>query len=259
MLLKHAFGQLNKNWIIILYPIVLDIIALSAGWGLGGFNGQPMWSMKWLLEMGIPSLSELSNLPLLANTMDYLKLFDQEGSIVAVVVILLLLLVLCFAQGGYISGLYAIASDQKLNFHQFLHNGKTFFSRFVLYNIMVYLLKIGVTLALAALLGSAGLFISLVVFIVLRIVFIYLEFTMVVDRLSWDQVLGHSRTYFKSSFSQTGTVILIMYVSSGLLSLLLHRLWSWEAVIVGVFVYAYVMTGIQLAFMIILCQTKSRA
>lgn len=258
MLFRNAYAQLNRNWTIILYPIVLDIFALWAGWKLGGFSGEQKWSLKWLLDMGLPSLSHLSNIPLFANTMDFLRIFGQEGSAVSTVVIFILLLVLCFVQGGYITGLHTIASDNKPNLAQFFRNGKAFFIHFLLYNMMVYLLKIGVTLGLTAFLGSAGLFLSLLVFIALRIVFIYLEFTMVVDRLSWDQVLGQSRVYFKSSLSLTSATILVMYVSSGLLSLLLHRLWSIEAVIVGVIVSAYVMTGIQLAFMMILSQTKAR-
>ncbi|MCQ6559074.1 hypothetical protein [Paenibacillus mendelii] len=258
-MLREAYRRLNRNLSILLYPIILDMIALGAGWGLAGFRGEPQWSLKLLLDMGLPSLSHSLNLPVLANTLGYLSLFGQEGSVPAVIVVLLLLLVLCYAQGGYIASLQLIASGAKPSFSQFMRSGRVFFVRFFMFNAIVFAAQMGLTLGLSALFGSAGLFFSLLVFIVLRIIFIYIEFTMVVDRLSWDQVLGQSRAYFRSSLAQTGMIVVVLVAGSGLISLLLHRTWSLAAIIIGIPVYAYVITGIQLALMMVLLQTKSQA
>lgn len=258
MVLGNAFRQLNSNLTIILVPIILDAAALWAGLSLAGFSGQPKWSLKLLLDMGLPTVSHLSNMLLMANSIDFLKLFASEMSVVALITVFLMLIVYCLVQGGYIASLHVIATTGEMSFKHFFRSSKAFFLRFATYYITVFLAKISITLGLVAIFGVVGLFLSLLVFIVLRILFIFLEFTIVVDRLSWDQVLGQSRAYLKSSLFRSGAVILVMYVSSGMLSLLLHRFWSPAALIVGILSYSYVMSGIQLALMLILCKERMK-
>lgn len=255
---RDAYRRLNGAWKLVAYPFVLDALALAAGWSLAGLAGGPKWSLKWLLDIGLPSLSHISNNALLANSLDYLRVFGQDGSAAGVVVVGVLLLLRCYAQGGYIAGLQSIARGGKPDLAHFMRNGKAWFIPFIMYNIIVYIAMIGVTLGLSALFGPVGPFFSLLVFAVLRIVWIYLEFTMVVDRLSWDQVLGRSRSYWNGSRSKTAIAVVVLYVASGGISLLLHRFWSPAAVIVALLAYAYVMTGIQLALMIQLCRMREQ-
>ncbi|GGD66281.1 hypothetical protein [Paenibacillus nasutitermitis] len=254
-----AYRRLNRNLTFLVYPIALDAIALGIGWLLAGFVKQPAWSLKLLLDMGLPSLSHLLNQPQLANTIDYLRLFGEEGAAVSAAAVILLLFVLCWAQGGYIAGLQTIATDGKPDVAHFIRHGRASFARFVLFRIIVFLAKISVTLGTTALFGTAGLFLSLLVFMTLRIVFIYLEFTMVERRLSWDRVLGQSRAYFSSALSDTAKIVVVLFASSGLCSFLLHRFWSPAAAIAGIIIYAYVMTGLQVALMTVLTQTRSES
>jgi len=255
---REAYRRLNGARKLVVFPVVLDALALAAGWSLAGFAGEPRQSLKWLLDIGLPSLSHISNNPLLANSLDYLRLFGRDGSAAGIAIVAVFLLFRSFAQGGYIAGLQSIATGGKPDMAHFMRNGKAMFIPFVVYNVIVYIAMIGVTLGLSALFGPAGQFFSLLVFAVLRIVWIYLEFTMVVDRLSWDQVLGRSRSYWNGngSWAKTAIAVGVLYVVSGGTSLMLHLLWSPAAVIAALLVYAYVITGIQLALMGLLCRMR---
>lgn len=259
MLLREAYRRLNGNIPFLLYPIVLDVVAFGMGWMLAGIVTEPKWSLKLLLDMGLPSISHLLNVAQLANTIDYLRLFGDKGAAVPAITVLLLLLVFCWAQGGYIAGLQTIASGGKPDVSHFIRHGKAYFVRFLLFRITAFLAKLGLTLGLTALLGSAGLLISLLVFFSLRVVFIYLEFTMVDGRMAWDQVLGQSRAYFKNALPETGQIVVILFAFAGICSFLLHRFWSPFAAVAGIIVYSYVMTGLQLALMTVLIQLKSKA
>lgn len=214
-----------------------------------------MVSIRLMLEMGLPSLSHISNIPLFINSIDFLNIPSATPSFTWIVVVLLILAG-TFMQGGYISYLYSIASSKTFHVSDFLNSGKRNWLQFIFLEIILFFGKISVTAFLVLFFGIIGVFASLVFFIVLRVIFIYLEFTMVVDRMSIGSAMKRCRSYLKKSLFPTLAIIIIMYLVSGGISLLLHKFWAPNVIIGLVFIYAYIMSVIQIVFMSILYRTR---
>lgn len=254
MVLQQAFNRLHRNIWIVFCPIILDAISLLTGWYFIGFSGESRLSWRIILEMGMPSLSHLLNTPIMANQIEFLN--NPGNSSFAWIAVALILLASAYVQGGFISLLKGAADGEKTSFVQFIRDGRKYWVRFIGLYVMVMLAKVAVTSILVMLFGVAGVLASLMVFVALRILFIYLEFTIVVDSKSIDHSLRQSRHYLKLSIPRTFTMILFMFLFSGALSVLIHWIWLPVTVITGIAVYAYLMTAIQLAFMIILSQAR---
>lgn len=132
---------------------------------------------------------------------------------------------------------------------QFMKDGKKYAVRFIFLFMIITAAKTAITTLLAAFLGVIGLFLSLVIFVVLRVIFIYVEYCIVVNQLNVDAAFRQSRRYFQASSFNTSGIIIVMMISSGVISLLLHYLWSPAAVIIAIPICAVVMGVIQIAFM----------
>lgn len=255
MLFVNAFGRLNRNLLVVLYPIILDLASFLLGLGAAGFYGQPGWSLRIILEMGLPSVGHLLNTPLFANRTEFLNhpAGIPESMWLAVVA---MLLVSAFAQGGFIGSLLKIAEGEKAGFSRFIAYGRKSFLQFVFLYALFFLAKIALTALLAILFGYVGVFAAFLCFVVLRVAYIYLEFTIVADRVHLNAAFKKSWSYLKASLPETALVAGGMFLVSGALSLLMHRIWTPWIIVTGVLAYAYVMSGIQLAFMLVMAKTR---
>ncbi|MEC0259763.1 hypothetical protein [Paenibacillus lautus] len=244
--MKKTFRLLVRNPLIIMYPIILDALSFIIGLMIVGFIGVPSLSIRLILEMGIPSVSYVSNIPQLINQMQFM---GDTVSVRAWILVIFMLLLMAFAQGGYIASLRNVVEGSPISIGQFMKDGKKYAVRFIFLFMIITAAKTAITTLLAAFLGVIGLFLSLVIFVVLRIIFIYVEYCIVVDQLNVDAAFRQSRRYFQASSFNTSGIIIVMMISSGLISLLLHYLWSPAALIIAIPICAVVMGVIQIAFM----------
>ncbi|MFE0556552.1 hypothetical protein ACFW1P_11585 [Paenibacillus sp. NPDC058910] len=244
--MKKTFRLLFKNPLIIMYPIILDALSFIIGLIIVGFIGVPSLSIRLILEMGIPSVSYVSNIPQLINQMQFM---GDTISVRAWIPVLFMLLLMAFAQGGYIASLRNVVEGSPISIGQFMKDGKKYAVRFIFLFMIITAAKTAITTLLAAFLGVIGLFLSLVIFVVLRVIFIYVEYCIVVNQLNVDAAFRQSRRYFQASSFNTSGIIIVMMISSGVISLLLHYLWSPAAVIIAIPICAVVMGVIQIAFM----------
>ncbi|MCJ8009405.1 hypothetical protein ACFFF5_18340 [Lederbergia wuyishanensis] len=258
MRLTDAFRKVHNHYTLILIPIIYDFISLGLGLLLVGFNGKEMLSSRLILEMGIPSASHLSNIPLFANHVDLLHISDKGHSF-SWIVIVVMIIIGAFLQGGYISFLHSIVIGNDFRFSSFLKDGRKNWIQFIFLHMIVFLGKISVTAFLVIFFNIIGVFASLVIFLILRIIYIYLEFTIVVDRVSVAKALKLSNVYLKRSLPFSLCLIIVMYIFSSSISLMLHRLWSPITIIGTIVVYSYLMSIMQIAFMSLFCRLKKAA
>ncbi|MGG4093528.1 hypothetical protein [Paenibacillus lautus] len=244
--MKKTFRLLFKNPLIIMYPIILDALSFIIGLIIVGFIGVPSLSIRLILEMGIPSVSYVSNIPQLINQMQFM---GDTISVRAWIPVIFMLLLMAFAQGGYIASLRNVVEGSPISIGQFMKDGKKYAVRFIFLFMIITAAKTAITTLLAAFLGVIGLFLSLVIFVVLRVIFIYVEYCIVVNQLNVDAAFRQSKRYFQASSFNTSGIIIVMMISSGVISLLLHYLWSPAAVIIAIPICAVVMGVIQIAFM----------
>lgn len=244
--MKKTFRLLVRNPLIIMYPIILDALSFIIGLMIVGFIGVPSLSIRLILEMGIPSVSYVSNIPQFINQMQFM---GDTVSVRAWIPVIFMLLLMAFAQGGYIASIRNVVDGSPISFGQFMKDGKKYAVRFIFLFMIITAAKTAITTLLAAFLGVIGLFLSLVIFVVLRIIFIYVEYCIVVDELNVDAAFRQSRRYFQASSFNTSGIIIVMMISSGVISLLLHYLWSPAAVVIAIPICAVVIGVIQIAFM----------
>lgn len=248
MNLIDSVKEINKNIILLIPPILFDFFSLAIGLWMIGFNGAKTVSIRMILEVGMPSASHLSNTPLFTNTMEFL---NYKGSLIATapIVVILLVIVGAFLQGGYLGHVSAIVNDQKYTLVQYVKSASRNWLQFILLEIIVFLIKIAMTAFLAIFFGIVGVFASLVFMIVLRMIFVYLEFSIVVDKTGILPAMKKSRQYLVGTMFSSLGLILMMYALSSGLSFLLHYYWSKALIVVMIFVYAYAMSIIQIALM----------
>ncbi|MEC0242813.1 hypothetical protein P4H66_23665 [Paenibacillus dokdonensis] len=252
--MKKSFRLLFRNPLIIIYPIILDALSFIIGLMIVGFIGVPSLSVRLILEMGIPSVSYVSNIPQLINQMQFM---GDTVTVRAWIPVILMLLLMAFAQGGYIASLRNIVEDTPISMGQFMKDGKKHWVRFIFLFMIITAAKTAITTLLAAFLGIIGVFLSLIIFVVLRFIFIYVEYCIVVDQLNIDAAFRQSRRYFQASSYNTSGIIIVMMISSGVISLLLHYLWSPAALVMAIPICTVVMGVIQIAFMQQLLSNKA--
>ncbi|MCJ7840797.1 hypothetical protein MUB24_07730 [Lederbergia sp. NSJ-179] len=257
MELFNGIRAVHRHWTIFIYPILFDLIGLALGLYFIGFYGKAITSVKLVLEMGLPSISHISNIPLFVNNFFFLTNPAEKTAFLAITLVIMLL-VGAFLQGGYIRFLYMIVKKEEYSFFQFIKDGKKYWLQFILLEVIVQLLRIGLTAFLIIFFPYIGSFISLMTFIILRILFIYLEFTIVIDHVSIPDALKLSRRYLRKSFLPSLTVVMIMYLVTSSLSLVLHVRWTFSMVICVLLLYAYLMTLIQSVLMSIFCQVRAK-
>lgn len=254
MIFITAAKRLHRNIAILLYPIINDLIALAIGLSIIGFYGKSIYSIRMILEMGIPSLSHLSNIPLFINSMEFLGLLSDTQGVdnipsITILIVILAVIIGAFLQGGYISYLSAIVKEKGFSITQFKQAATRSWVHFVLLEGIIFLGKIAVTAFLAIFFGIIGVFASFVFALTLRIIFIYLEFSMVVDKTGIQKGMKYGRSYLIKSMWSTLPLVALMYIMTSGLSFLLHYYWSLPLVIGMIILYAYLMTIFQLVLM----------
>lgn len=246
--LLTTMRNVHRQGMIFLYPIIVDIITLAIGLYLVGFIGESKFSIKLILEMGFPSVADISSIEVFANQMIILNKVDVVHTYIVAIVILLIL-VRAYFQGGYIRFLSNIVKGQEYSFKQLMLDGKKYWFQFIILELVVFFLKIGIAGFLLMFFPGAGAAFALLFLIALRIIFVYLEYTIVERNVSIPRAMKLSRKYyFRSFFPTTWTIILMYFLVAGL-SFLLHDQWSYLMVFSMIVIYSYLMTLVQAIFM----------
>lgn len=253
-----AYKTMHRHLYLLLIPIIIDIGALFAGLKFTQFYEVERPSIILIYDIGLPSLSHILNKPLLMNTFKYFADFD-ELSLTIIAGVLAFVMINAIAQGAYIGILYHISHEKHVSMQQVLYYVNRFWLRFFMLTIIFALLQLSVVLLMTIFFKIIGVFASLALFIVMRIFFIYFEYTMVIEDCFYGQALRRSFRYFIHGIRQNAVIVPLVFITAGVLSYILHSFWSLGSVIVFIVIYAYIMTALQLALMMSLRKIKEEA
>lgn len=248
MLIKQSFKALNRYLYIIFIPIAIDLAALFAGLRFLSFYEVTKPSLMIIYEIGLPSLSHILSEPLLANTLKYLSEFEQVSSPI-VITVLVFIMINSLGQGAYIGILFKIANKERLSFRAAISDAKRFWLRFFMFAFIFMLLQMTVVLFLMMFLKVVGIFASLMLFLFLRVFFMYFEYCMVIYNCFYGKALSKAYEHFKEDRKNSLIPMAAIFVTAGLLSFVLHQFWSLGSLIFFIIIYSYIMTILQLALM----------
>lgn len=253
--MRSAWRQLHRHYWMLIIPIVIDAGALAIGLRVVGFGGHPQASFQVLLDVGLPSVSHVLHSSLMANSTPFLQ--SPLGVTAVLAGIFALYSVIdAYAKGGYIGLLYKASRNESLRFHDFMAYGRKYAWKFLLWAVLVNAATTAVTVLLLSLFGVLSYFLALLVFFLLRVVFVYAEFVIVVDQARLGEALSLSRGYLKQSSPSVYMAILLMFVVAGSIGWAVHQLWTPYAVFLGIPVYAYAISIVYLALMVKLNEAR---
>ncbi|MBM7566830.1 hypothetical protein [Paenibacillus sacheonensis] len=250
-MLLSAIRKLPGLPLLVGLPVAIDGLSALTGILMNGFHGSPHLAFKLALQMGLPSVSAVTEQRFMAGTVQ----MNADGGLsagsaaAAVLVLLAFLLVQAFFQGGYIGLLRQAANERSISLRVFYAYGMRFFGRFLLLNLLVLaLLLVGGGLAVYVLHGF-GAVVSLLAFLILRVWFVYLEFTLVSENCSILQAFPRALRAFGDRTGATTSLIVKAVMLNILFGLLINAVWISFFFFLLLFLYDYIFAGLQLAFM----------
>lgn len=254
-MLLAAFRLLNRHPGLAVYPIALDFLGFVLGLWLIGFGGDSGLSFQIVLGMGLPSVHHSLDVPLFAGGLNLLENAAVKPAY-ALPVVGAMMLLSAFAQGGYIAALWQTAEGKRFAFSHYLRYGRDYWLRFALFNAIVYLGKMSCVMIGAILLANIGPAAAFMMFVILRVLYAYAEFTLIVDNARLTSAFRNSFRYMKQCFVPTVLTMTVMFAAAGSIGMLVQWAWTPAAVALGIVVYGYVMSGIQLSLMLLLKQAR---
>lgn len=247
-MISESLGRLPKYPLLFLIPIIVDGLSMLLGLSRHGLGGIPHTTFKLTLQMGLPSISAVTD----QGSMPVSIPFSGFGGFapVALVYLAFTLCLSAFLQGGYVGLLFESSKRNGLSMEKFIAYGSRFFSRFLLLQLLILALLFVLGSFLTAFMMSPGVLVFLILFILLRILFLYLEFTIVAEDCSLSQAFSRSREAFRYRTPATLPLVAVALVVNFVAALLINALWLPVFYLVFVIVYDFIGAGLQLAFML---------
>ncbi|WP_284645032.1 hypothetical protein [Paenibacillus silviterrae] len=248
-MLLDAYRRLPMFPLLALIPLTVDGISVLLGMLLRGFHGNPHVTFKLTLQMGLPSIAAVTEQTFMLGSVQ-VGSGIHAGSMLGVLLLLAAFLtVQAFLQGGYIGLLHDAAGGSGLSLERFAAYGRHFFGRFFLLNLLVMALLFLVGGIFTGVMGMPGVILFMLIFISVRIVFLYLEFTLVVEDCSIGEAFPRSLEAFRRRTSYTLPLVAVALVINVVAGLLINAMWMPFLFFVLLVAYDLTMAGLQLAFM----------
>ncbi|MBO8171622.1 MAG: hypothetical protein H0Z33_07020 [Bacillaceae bacterium] len=252
-MISEGFSKLRDHLSLVLYPILFDLLAFVVGIAVSGFPGQSKMTFKFSLNVGLPSISHVLDQNVMANGFS----ISTDGSAVPMLLILLFIIFFiigAYLQAGFIGLLHEAAKGRETSLDRFMRYAGQYWLTYLGINIIIFLFMIVVGGLLILTLSIAGVMIFLILFLVLRILYIYWEFTVITDEVGLAEAFTRSRAYFRNRTPDTVTVIVAIIGINFLFGLVVNALWNPFVLFLAILGYGYIATGMQLSLMLTLHQ-----
>jgi len=244
---NRVSSLLGRNVSLVLIPIVMDLTTFFLGLMTTGFWGESKLTFKLILNVGIPSIAQILEQNIMAGALNFnIGQFSSFG--VAIILFLVFFIAGAFIEAGFIGLVFELAAkEQSPTLDLFMDYAQRFWVRMLgLRLIILVITLLGMLLAIPfSILGA----LAFMIFIVLRIRYIYWEFTIVSEDMTVAAAFQQSRRYYEHRTPELTNVIIAMVLINFLASLLVNLFWSPLIVFLGIFIYNYIATGLQLALM----------
>ncbi|UCZ53696.1 hypothetical protein LGQ02_02605 [Bacillus shivajii] len=246
-MIYKGFKTLTEYTSIALYPIMIDFLSFMIAFIVYGFHYHSTISFKFSINPGLPSISDLLENPNVIHSVNFsLDGANSLGSFSLLIIFMFIFL--AFIEGGFIGLLHKGARGEDANFHIFLRYGKKHWLDFIVV-LIIQLALLFVLFIMMVPFMIPGIFFGMFLLFVLRILFIFWEFTIVTDELRPIDALKKSRFYFKTRIPETFGVIFSILIFNLISGLIINQMSSPIFYMIFIIMYGYVATGFQFALM----------
>ncbi|MFD0698110.1 hypothetical protein ACFQZT_28960 [Paenibacillus sp. GCM10027628] len=251
ILLFEAFGKLSKFTLLAVIPVIVDGLSVLLGVALHGFHGSAHITLKLALQMGLPSISAVTEQGFMPGSVQIAGggAINSSSLLSILFYLALFLVVQSFLQGGYVGLLHDAANGRRLSMERFVAYGGRFFGRFLLLDILVMIVLFVLGGIATTTLKMLGVIVFMIIFLLLRVQFLYLEFTLVGDDCSISEAFTRSLDAFRRRTPNTLPLVGVTLVINLVAGLLVNMLWLPFIFFVLLVVYDIVCAVLQLAFM----------
>jgi hypothetical protein len=260
-MISNAFSRLANNKLLIVFPIAFDLLALMYSLLFSGFYGESKFSIKFTIDVGMPSIASIIDQQVNFNFMVNGVNFHPsmiEPSLQLILLLIIGLLITAFLQAGYIGLLKDVALGKTLSFNNFMNYGKKFWISYVIV-VSLWIAALVVSFFLLVIpLQSFGMLIFIVLLFTFRILFIYWEFTIIVDNVSVFEGLQKCRVYFTNRTNNLFPILFATLAFNFLLGIFVNAFWNPFILIFFIFIYGYAASGFQIALMLSLYEVKRK-
>lgn len=248
----EAFGKLlSKYPLLAVIPIMADGLGVLLGVAMHGFHGRPHFTLKLALQMGLPSIGAVTEQGFMPGAVQIAGAggFSAPSVLGVLFYLALFLVVQSFLQGGYVGLLREAANGHRLSMERFAFYGGRFFVRFLLLDIFVLALLFILGGLATFLLKMPGIIAFMLIFLVLRVLFIFLEFTLVTEDCTIPEAFSRSLDAFRHRTTATLPLVGAALAVNVVAGLLVNSLWLPLFFLILLVAYDLVGAGLQLAFM----------
>lgn len=242
-MVNRAFSALNRNLGLVLVPIFMDLMNLLLGLASTGFWGESKLSLKLALDVGLPSIATVLEHNVLAGPE-----LSGSGALPAMLLALFFLLLGAFVEAGFIGLLCEAGREKAATLAAFVGYAKRFWLRMLGLRLLISV-TIYIGGLVAMLLSIIGVIAFLVIFLILRVKYIYWEYVMVSEDIGIARAFNRSRLYFQYRTPQLNIIILSIFLANFVTALIVNWLWHPVVLFIAIPFYCYLATGLQLALM----------
>ncbi|CAM3936075.1 hypothetical protein [Alkalicoccus chagannorensis] len=254
-MINRGFALLRAQPSLALYPMVFDLLLITAGAVFIGYQFQQQFALELQPQFLLPSIEAILH-------DDQMMIFVNPASATmgveagaAIILSIAFFFVFIFVEGGYLRLLYRRVEGERIDVSTFLQDGRRLFGRFLLVNVLVILLLVlGALLVLivSSILPAAGIVLitlGVIAAIVFRYVFIFWEYTIAAEDMPVIEALGRSRLIRRRNDATTIGLLVVFILINVVLSITLNLLINVPVLYVMTILNAVIMTGVGLAFM----------
>lgn len=249
--MERPFSLLLKNLGLVLVPVLMDLASFILVFFTIGFVGESTFRLTPALTVGVPSVGDILNQKIIYSglqSVDQSVLLNQTGIILLISLITMVLG--AFANAGFIGLLHETAKKNATpSAGSFFRYASRYGLRLLGLNIVISVVAIlGIILGL--LLFIVGALVFLVIFIILRVKYIYWEFTIVAEDLGILDAFGRSRELYDQRSPELASVLWTIVGANLIFGVVFNLVWHPIFLVLGIFVYGFAATGLQLALML---------
>lgn len=257
-MITKGFVLAREKWQVLLYPAFLDLISLVFTFGVAGYSMQQTVTYQiFAIGPSLPSINDILAEPNELLGMNVELGVPGAGATAGILLFLLVFIFIgIFIEAGFFHLIWqGAAGNGDISFSQFIDGAKRFWVRFLLLYVLLIVLLI-VPLILMSFFGFFGLILVGVGVLILRVVFIYLEFTIIADDIGIFDALGQSFAYFKQTGGEIIVLLFAMAAATALIGFIINYAALPFLVILMTPVYLFVVTGFMFALALMLEEAR---